>query len=100
MTMIKDHGICGYTGTMKNITHGNINNPQRAPDMSTMRARRSPCSHNQPIVTSRVRLHITDAFKVTYEAKARSTKIQRRGCRTAPCTSRPIQSLWTPTAGK
>src|SRR5215216_2742263 len=27
ITMIKDHSISGYTGTMKNITHGNVNNP-------------------------------------------------------------------------
>ena len=27
ITMIKDHSIAGYTGTMKNITHGNVNNP-------------------------------------------------------------------------
>lgn len=65
LTMIKDHGICGYTGTMKNITHGNINNPQdhhehnASPQIAML--------YNHPIVTSRVRLHITDAFKVTYD---------------------------------
>ncbi len=62
MTMIKDHGICGYTGTMKNITHGNVNNPQdhhahaASPQIAML--------YNHPIVTSRVRLHITDAFKI------------------------------------
>lgn len=65
MTQIKDHSICGYTGTMKNITHGNINNPhdhhatQASPQIAML--------YNHPIVTSRVRLHITDAFKVTYD---------------------------------
>lgn len=65
MTQIKDHSICGYTGTMKNITHGNINNPhdhhatQASPQIAML--------YNHSIVTSRVRLHITDAFKVTYD---------------------------------
>jgi uncharacterized protein (DUF362 family) len=65
MTQIKDHSICGYTGTMKNITHGNINNPhehhehQASPQIAML--------YNHPVVTSRVRLHITDAFKITYD---------------------------------
>jgi uncharacterized protein (DUF362 family) len=65
LTMMKDHGICGYTGTMKNITHGNVNNPQdhhehnASPQIAML--------YNHPIVTSRVRLHITDAFKITYD---------------------------------
>ena len=63
--MIKDHSICGYTGTLKNITHGNINNPHdhhahnASPQIAML--------YNHPIVTSRVRLHITDAFKITYD---------------------------------
>ena len=65
MTQIKDHSICGYTGTLKNITHGNINNPEdhhahlASPQIAIL--------YNHPIVTSRVRLHITDAFKVMYD---------------------------------
>jgi uncharacterized protein (DUF362 family) len=65
ITMIKDHSISGYTGTMKNITHGNVNNPhehhanQASPQIAML--------YNHPIVTSRVRLHITDAFKVMYD---------------------------------
>jgi uncharacterized protein (DUF362 family) len=61
MTMIKDHSITGYTGTMKNITHGSINNPH---EHHAYRA--SPAIavlYNHPVVTSRVRLHIVDAFK-------------------------------------
>jgi uncharacterized protein (DUF362 family) len=63
--MIKDHSICGYTGTLKNITHGNIDNPHdhhahnASPQIAVL--------YNHPIVTSRVRLHITDAFKVMYD---------------------------------
>jgi uncharacterized protein (DUF362 family) len=65
ITMIKDHSIAGYTGTMKNITHGNVNNPHEhhahnaSPQIAML--------YNHPIVTSRVRLHITDAFKVMYD---------------------------------
>jgi len=65
VTMIKDHSIAGYTGTMKNMTHGNVNNPHEhhannaSPQIAML--------YNHPIVTSRVRLHITDAFKVMYD---------------------------------
>jgi uncharacterized protein (DUF362 family) len=65
ITMIKDHSIAGYTGTMKNMTHGNVNNPHlhhahnASPQIAVL--------YNHPIVTSRVRLHITDAFKVMYD---------------------------------
>jgi uncharacterized protein (DUF362 family) len=65
MTQIKDHSICGYTGTLKNITHGNVDNPhahhahQASPQIAML--------YNHPIVTSRVRLHITDAFKIMYD---------------------------------
>ena len=62
ITMIKDHSIAGYTGTMKNMTHGNVNTPHlhhannASPQIAVL--------YNHPIVTSRVRLHITDAFKI------------------------------------
>lgn len=65
ITMIKDHSIAGYTGTLKNITHGNVNNPHKhhannaSPQIAVL--------YNHPIVTSRVRLHITDAFKIMYD---------------------------------
>ncbi len=65
MSQIKDHSICGYTGCLKNITHGTINNPhdhhahQASPQIAML--------YNHPIVTSRVRLHITDGFKLTYD---------------------------------
>ncbi len=65
MTMMKDHSICGFTGALKNITHGNIDNPHHH-----HKHRASPqIAHlyNHPIVQSRVRLHITDAFKIIYD---------------------------------
>jgi hypothetical protein len=65
MTQIKDHSICGYTGTLKNITHGNINNPHK--HHAGLANPQIAMLYNQPIVKSRVRLHISDAFKVTYD---------------------------------
>jgi uncharacterized protein (DUF362 family) len=65
LALIKDHAICGYTGCLKNITHGSTVNPQAfhkhlaSPQIALLYA--------QDIVRSRVRLHITDAFKVIYD---------------------------------
>jgi uncharacterized protein (DUF362 family) len=65
MTLIKDHSICGYTGTMKNMTHGSIINPHdhhrrhADPQIALL--------YNHPIMSSRVRLHITDGFKIIYD---------------------------------
>ncbi len=65
ISMIKDHSICGYTGLLKNMTHGNVNNPQAhhahnaSPQIAML--------YNHPIVTSRTRLNITDGFKVKYD---------------------------------
>jgi uncharacterized protein (DUF362 family) len=65
ITNIKDHSICGYTGCLKNMTHGSITNPSAhhahnaSPQIAVL--------YNHPIMTSRVRLHIVDAFKIIYE---------------------------------
>lgn len=65
MTLMKDHSICGFTGALKNITQGSIENPQQhhahgaSPQIAELYA--------HPIVQSRVRLHITDAFKILYD---------------------------------
>lgn len=65
MTMMKDHSICGFTGALKNMTHGQITNPQDHhafgcnPQIAML--------YNHPVLRSRVRLHITDAFKIIYE---------------------------------
>jgi uncharacterized protein (DUF362 family) len=65
MTQIKDHSICGFTGCLKNMTHGSIINPQdhhahkASPQIAVLYA--------HPILKSRVRLHIVDAFKIIYE---------------------------------
>jgi uncharacterized protein (DUF362 family) len=65
MTQIKDHSICGYTGCLKNMTHGSIINPQdhhahhASPQIAVLYA--------HEILKSRVRLHITDGFKIIYD---------------------------------
>jgi uncharacterized protein (DUF362 family) len=60
--LVKDHSICGYTGALKNMTHGCTINPQdfhghhASPQIALLYA--------QDVVKSRVRLCIADAFKV------------------------------------
>lgn len=65
VSLIKDHSICGYTGCLKNITHGATINPHAfhqhtaSPQIAELYA--------QDVVKSRVRLHITDGFKLIYD---------------------------------
>jgi uncharacterized Fe-S center protein len=61
-SLIKDHGICGYTGCLKNMTHGcqilphYFHNHHASPQIALLYA--------QDVVKSRVRLNITDGFKL------------------------------------
>jgi uncharacterized protein (DUF362 family) len=61
-SLIKDHSICGYTGALKNMTHGCSINPHdfhvhhASPQIAQMYA--------QDVIKSRVRLNIADGFKV------------------------------------
>jgi uncharacterized protein (DUF362 family) len=63
--LIKDHSICGYTGAMKNMTHGSVRNPEAfhlhhaSPQIAEL--------YSHEAIRSRVRVHITDAFKVMYD---------------------------------
>jgi uncharacterized protein (DUF362 family) len=60
--LIKDHSICGYTGALKNMTHGCTINPHdfhvhhASPQIAQLYA--------QDVIKSRVRLCIADGFKV------------------------------------
>ncbi|MFO0677325.1 MAG: DUF362 domain-containing protein [Polyangiaceae bacterium] len=64
VALVKDHSICGYTGALKNMTHGTTMNPHdfhsnhASPQIAMLYA--------QDVIKSRVRLHIADAFKVMY----------------------------------
>ena len=92
VTNFKDHSICGYTGCMKNMTHGSITNPQKhhahhaSPQIAVLYA--------NEIMRSRVRLHIVDAFKIIYD-KGPSTKTRSVASPTARSTPAPIP--WRPT---
>lgn len=76
VSQLKDHSICGFTGTMKNITHGSIINPHAyhthnaSPQIAQLYA--------QDIVKSRVRLHITDGYKVIYDEGPQDKNKKRR----------------------
>ncbi len=65
LSQVKDHSICGYTGAMKNITHGCNINPHSfhahnaSPQIAHLYA--------QDVIKSRVALHITDAYQVIYD---------------------------------
>jgi uncharacterized protein (DUF362 family) len=65
MPLIKDHGVCGYTGALKNITHGCTSNPSDF--HAHMASPQIALLYNHPVVRSRVRLHITDGFKLMYD---------------------------------
>jgi len=63
-SLIKDHSICGYTGALKNMTHGcqivphYFHTHHASPQIAMLYA--------QDVIKSRVRLNITDAFQVMY----------------------------------
>ncbi len=65
VSLIKDHAICGYTGCLKNMTHGSIDVPHNhhahhaSPQIAKLYAHEA--------IKSRVRLHITDGYKVMYD---------------------------------
>jgi uncharacterized protein (DUF362 family) len=76
LTMMKDHSICGYTGALKNMTHGQIVNPQ---DHHTQKCNpQIALLYNHPILRSRVRLHIVDAYKIIYDGGPLDKNPERR----------------------
>lgn len=74
--VIKDHSLCGYTGALKNITHGSNTNPQSfhahhcSPQIAELYA--------QDVVKSRVVLHVVDGYKALYDG---GPKDRKPGCR-------------------
>jgi uncharacterized protein (DUF362 family) len=76
LTMMKDHSICGFTGALKNMTHGQIVNPQ---DHHAFHANpQIALLYNHPVLQSRIRLHVTDAFKVIYDGGPLDKNPERR----------------------
>lgn len=63
--VIKDHDACGITMSMKNITHGVIDNPSRM--------HRDNCNpsianiYNSDIIKSKVRVIVADGLRVMYD---------------------------------
>lgn len=74
--LVKDHSICGYTGALKNMTHGTTLNPHdfhvhhASPQIAHLFA--------QDAIRSRVRLNIADAFKVMYHGGPLDKQPQHR----------------------
>jgi uncharacterized protein (DUF362 family) len=60
--LVKHHSICGFTGAMKNMTHGTCMNPSKfhehkaSPQIALL--------YGQDVIRSRVRLNIADAFNL------------------------------------
>ncbi len=65
VSLIKDHDNAGYTGCLKNMTHGSISNPSKhhahrsSPQIAKLYAHEA--------IKSRVRLHVVDGFKLMYD---------------------------------
>jgi uncharacterized protein (DUF362 family) len=60
--LIKDHSICGYTGALKNMTHGCSVNPQDFHDHHA--SPQIAILSSQDILRSRLRLNVIDGFKL------------------------------------
>jgi uncharacterized protein (DUF362 family) len=71
-SLIKDHSICGYTGMLKNMTHGcqilphYFHQHHASPQIALLYA--------QDVIKSRVRLCITDGFKVMFNGGPKWTE--------------------------
>ena len=64
VALIKDHALSGYTGLMKNMTHGVTMNPHLF--HANLMDPQIPLLFAQDAIRSRMRLQITDAFKVIF----------------------------------
>lgn len=68
--LVKDHSLSGFTGAMKNLTHGLVKNPEdfhRNRDGVNNRNGNIPDLYAHDAIKSRARVHIMDAFKVLYD---------------------------------
>ncbi len=73
--LVKDHSLCGFTGALKNMTHGSIKNPEAfhrhlcSPQIAEL--------FNHEAIRTRSRLHIMDAFKAVYHGGPRDSPEHR-----------------------
>ena len=65
VSLIKDHSLCGYTGTLKNMTHGCVLQPEAF--HANLMDPQIALLYAQDAIRSRVRLHVTDGFKMIYQ---------------------------------
>lgn len=68
--LVKDHSLSGFTGAMKNLTHGLVKNPEdfhRNRDGLNSRNGNIPDLYAHDAIKTRARVHIMDAFKVLYD---------------------------------
>jgi uncharacterized protein (DUF362 family) len=68
--LVKDHSLSGFTGAMKNLTHGLVKNPEdfhRNRDGLNSRNHQIPDVYAHDAIKTRARVHIMDAFKVLYD---------------------------------
>jgi uncharacterized protein (DUF362 family) len=64
VSLIKDHSLCGSTGALKNMTHGCTLNPQDF--HANLMDPQIPLVYAQEVIRSRVRLNVTDGYKIIY----------------------------------
>jgi uncharacterized protein (DUF362 family) len=76
LSMMKDHSLCGFTGALKNMTHGQIVNPHD--HHAHLCNPQIPLLYNHPVLRSRVRLHLVDAMKIIYDQGPLDTNPERR----------------------
>ena len=95
--LVKDHSICGYTGALKNMTHGCNVNPQdfhdhhASPQIALLAA--------QDVLRSRLRLCIIDGFKLMAHGGTALQAARSTSSPTRRCTFRPIPSRSTRSGG-
>ena len=86
--LVKDHSLCGFTGALKNMTHGSIKNPEDfhrhlcSPQIAEL------FSHEA--IRSRSRLHIMDAFKAVYHGGPRDSPEHRVALEAVMASTDPV----------
>lgn len=91
--LVKDHSLSGFTGAMKNLTHGLVKNPEdfhRNREGLNSRNRNIPDLYAHDAIKSRVRLHIMDAFKVLYDRGPQDNPAARVVYETVMASTDPV----------
>lgn len=70
LPVFKDHGIAGITVSMKNLTHGTVNNPR---DYHHKNSGEIAHLYAHPILRDKVRLTLADALRLEYDGGPRDS---------------------------